>query len=104
MKTMLATAALIAGNCLVGCAQHSQDMRTTAPNVTPSYEGSHYNPSVNSDGALTDRNDPAIRPSAASPSGTSIGGTGTGSTGGSSVGGGTSSENAGSSAPTGTPR
>ena len=105
MKMLLATTVLTAGLFVGGCADHSEDMRTTGVNTTPDYAGTHYNPAVNSDGALTGRNDPAIRPSAGSATGTPVGGTGPmmngGNTNGTTVGGGTSTENGGSGMPSG---
>ena len=105
MKSLLATTALTAGLFIVGCADHSEDMRTTGPNTTPDYPATHFNPAVNSDGALTGRDDPTIRSSAGSATGTPVGPTGSMSNGGNisgtTVGGGTSNENGGSSSPSG---
>ena len=90
-----------------GCADHSEDMKMTGNDKLPDYPATHYNPAVNSDGALDGRDDPAIRPSARSATGDQIGATGpmlnagNGSGTGTIVQGGTSGQNGGSSSPTG---
>ncbi len=107
LATLAVTASLFA---VVGCADHKEDMSTTGPNVMPGYEGTHYNPAVNSSGSGIGRTDPAVnmdRGAAATPSGTAAGAGGQmlngGGSGSSAVGGasGTSDQNGGSSSPSG---
>jgi len=107
MNRSLTIAVCAAALFAAGCADHSDDMRTTGNDKLPDYPATHYNPAVNSDGALDGRDDPAIRPSARSATGDQIGNTGpmlnagNGGGNGTPVGGGASDQNGVSSSPTG---